>query len=471
MSAPPVPDRSVIGPPAPGLLGRALSIRPGELRATLLSAAYFFFLLASYYVLRPIRDEMGVLGGVRNLAWLFSATLGVMLLLQPLFGALVSRFGRARFVPWCYRFFALTLVGFFLALAAAPGEHRVWVGRAFYVWVSVFNLFVVSVFWAFLVDVFRPAQARRLFGPIAVGGTLGTIVGAALTAALVREIGVRNLLLVSALLLEVAVWSAWFLEREVRTERFAGARAAAADGGSAVEGGALGGAALGGLAWDGIRHVLRSPYLAQICLFIGLFTVGSTFLYFQQADILSSEVPDSAARTRLFAGIDLAVNVMTLLAQLFVTGHVLARVGLGAGLAFLPVLSLIGFASLALAPGLAALVFFQVLRRAGNFALMRPSRELLFTAVPRADKYKAKNLIDTFVYRLGDQVGAWSYTLLGALGLSLGGVAWVGAFLSIAWIANARWLARRHRVEAAARAIESVPEPARVAASRGAPSS
>ncbi len=469
MPSPSPTDRSVSEPPAPGPIGRALSIRPGELRATLLSALYFFFLLASYYVLRPIRDEMGVLGGVRNLAWLFSATLGVMLLLQPLFGALVSRFGRARFVPWCYRFFALTLVGFFVALEAAPGEHRVWVGRAFYVWVSVFNLFVISVFWAFLVDVFRPGQGRRLFGPIAVGGTLGTIVGAALTAALVGEIGVRNLLLVSVLLLEIAVWCAWLLEREVRSERFAAVRAAAVDGESSGDGGALRGAALGGLAWDGVRHVLRSPYLAQICLFIGLFTVGSTFLYFQQADILSRDVPDSAARTRLFAGIDLAVNGMTLLTQLFVTGRVLSRVGLGAGLLFLPVLSIVGFVSLALAPGLAALVLFQVLRRAGNFALMRPSRELLFTAVPRADKYKAKNLIDTFVYRLGDQLGAWSYTLLGALGLSLGGVAWVGALLAVAWVANALWLARRQPLEAAAHALEPEPEPTRRAANRGAP--
>lgn len=446
-------------PPAPGLLGRAVSVKGGEGRAALLAAAYFFFLLASYFVLRPIRDEMGVLGGVRNLAWLFGATLGTMLLLQPVFGALVSRVGRARFIPLCYRGFALSLVAFYLALEGAPGEPRVWVGRAFFVWVSVFNLFVVSIFWAFLVDVFRPEQARRLFGAIGVGGTLGAIAGAASTAFLVQHLGPRNLLLLSALLLEIAVWSVWLLGREVRSERFVRARAAAGAEPPAERSLALAGPALGGRAWDGLRHVSGSPYLANICLFIGLFTIGSTFLYFQQAEILEAHLEDSAARTALFAGIDLAVNLLTLLTQLFLTGRVLGRLGLGVGLAILPLLSLVGFAVLALAPVLWAVVAFQVLRRASNFALMRPSREVLFTVVSRADKYKAKNFIDTFVYRLGDQVGAWAYTGLGLVGLGLGGLSLSAALLSAAWVLNALWLARRHQRLARAAGSEPAASP------------
>lgn len=455
-----LPDAGIEAPPASGILGRAVSLRPGEARAALLSATYFFFLLASYSVLRPIRDEMGVLGGVRNLAWLFSATLGTMLLLQPLFGALVSRLGRARFVPLCYRFFALTLVAFFVALEALDGEARVWVGRAFYVWVSVFNLFVVSVFWAFLVDIFRPEQARRMFGLIGVGGTLGAIVGAALTAFLVQDLGARNLLLVSVVLLESAVWCVWILGREVRTGSFIRAREASQFASPAGEGGALAETALGGRAWDGVRAVGRSPYLAQICLFIGFFTVGSTFLYFQQAEIVEAQLADSAARTGLFASIDLAVNILTLLTQLFVTGRVLGRLGLGIGLVLLPALSIVGFSVLATAPGLAAVVGFQVLRRAGNFALMRPSREVLFTVVPRADKYKAKNFIDTFVYRLGDQVGAWSFTLLAGLGLLTGGISLVAALLSAGWLANALLLARRYRSEALRSAAAADPQAA-----------
>lgn len=460
--------RPAQGTPTASLLRRLALVEPAEARAVVLSAAYFFFVLSSYYVIRPIRDEMGVLGGVDNLAWLFTGTLFAMLALHPLFTALVSRTTRARFIPIAYRFFALNLVVFFLALRLMPDASQVWVGRVFFVWTSVFNLFVVSVFWAFMADLWHTEQGKRLFGVIGVGGTIGAITGAGLTTFLARPLGPVNLLLVSALLLEVSVWLVLALSRHSgRLEAVAREEARAPDVGAHPSPTPVATAAagtsrheeevIGGGVWDGIRHVSRSPFLLNICLFLLFYTVGSTFLYFMQADVFARYTDDSATRTSLFAAVDLAVNVLTLLAQLFVTGRLLKLVGVGAGLALLPVLSVVGFATLGIMPVIGAVVAFQVARRASNYGVTRPAREVLFTAVPREDKYKAKNFIDTFVYRFGDQVGAWSYTLLAALGLGLGGLALAAVPLSLAWVANALWLARRHdrRAEEQRRAEEA----------------
>ena len=404
---------------------RLLAVERGEFRAAVLSAAYFFFVLCSYYVLRPIRDEMGVAGGVDNLPWLFTGTLVVMLLVNPVFAAVVARYPVRRFIPLTYRFFALNLVIFWAVLTLAGDAADVWVGRAFFVWLSVFNLFVVSVFWAFMADNWDIAQAKRLFGFIAVGGTLGAIVGAGMTALLAAAAGPTNLLLVSVVLLEAAVHCA-------RSVRGSDAPAAAASHGEPIGGG----------VFAGIAHVARSPYLLGICAYMLLYTVAATVLYFQQAEIAASHFDDRIARTQFFAGIDLAVNVLTMVVQVFLTARVIAWFGVGATLAFLPALFVIGFVGLGLWPTVAVLVAFQVLRRAGNFALARPARETLYTVVSREDKYKAKNLIDTFVYRAGDQVGAWGYTALAAAGLGLAGTAFAAAPLAVLWIGVAVWLGR-----------------------------
>jgi AAA family ATP:ADP antiporter len=420
------------------LLRRAVDVREQETAALVASCAYFFFVLSAYYVIRPVRDEMGVAGGVENLAWLFTGTLAGMLLVHPLFTALVVRFPRRRFVPLIYRFFILNLGLFFLAFGAADAGQAVWVGRVFFVWTSVFNLFVVSVFWSFMTDLYRPAQSQRLFGLVAVGGTLGAILGSTITSALVPLLGPVNLLLVSALLLELAARAARVLD---------GQEAALARG--APEETAAGGeddGIVGGRALDGIRHVLRSPYLLGIAALMLLFTIASTFLYFQQAAIVARVFEgDPQARTRLFAGIDLAVNVLTLATQVFLTGRVLRWLGVALGLAVLPLMSLIGFGILGIAPGLTVLVAFQVLRRAGNFAIQRPAREVLYTVLPRTDKYKAKNFNDTFVYRVGDQLGAWSYAAIAWLGLGLSGLAFTMVPLSAAWLLLALWLGARYR--------------------------
>ncbi|GLC26426.1 NTP/NDP exchange transporter [Roseisolibacter agri] len=447
-------------------LARAIGARGGEGKALLWSCAYYFLVLTAYYILRPIRDEMGVAGGVENLAWLFTGTLAGMLLLHPLYTWIVARLTRRRFIALTYRFFIANLVIFYLLLRAAGGDtpdpaRAVWIGRAFFIWTSVFNLFVVSVFWSFTTDMYRPAQSRRLFGVIAVGGTLGSILGSSITSALAGTLGAANLLLVSGLFLEAAAWAARALETR-EPELAAAAQADVAEGErdrAAVTQPEAKDAVIGGGVADGVRHVLASPYLLGIAVVMLFFTISSTFLYFQQSQIAKDTFgADSAGRTQFFANVDLLVNALTLVAQVFLTGRVLRWLGVGIGLAFLPAVSLLGFAAIGIAPVLPAVVVLQVLRRVGNFAIQRPAREVLYTVLPRTDKYKSKNFNDTFVYRLGDQVGAWSATLIGWLGFGLSGLSWTMVPLSAAWLALAFWLGARYRgLQAGA---EPAPRPA-----------
>ena len=415
------------------LLRRLIDIKPEEVRAALWSCAYFFFVLASYYILRPIRDDAGVAGGIKNLPWLFTGTMIAMFLVNPPFAALVARLPRKRFIPIAYRFFVVNLVVFFFLFQYLPQDSRVWVGRIFYIWTSVFNLFVVSVFWGFMTDAFDSGQGKRLFGFIGVGGTLGGIVGPAITATLANTLGIAGLLLVSAVFLELSVvcvrrLSAIFALPDA-------SRPEASRGDEVIGGGML----------EGVTHVLRSPYLLGISLYMLLYSIGSTFLYFQQAAIVDQARTDSATRTVLFAQIDLAVNVFTVVVQVLLTGRIMKWLGVAGTLAVVPVISILGFLGLGLLPSIGLLVVFLVLRRGGNFALARPSREVLYTVVPREDKYKAKSFIDTVVYRFGDQVGAWANPLLAALGLSMTGVALVAAPISALWLVTGYWLGRKQQ--------------------------
>ncbi|WP_375454238.1 NTP/NDP exchange transporter [uncultured Methylobacterium sp.] len=423
---------------------RLIGVRPGEGPALAWSWAYIFSILAAYYVLRPIRDQMGVAGGIENLPWLFTATLVGMLALNLPFAWLVKRMPRARFVPLTYRFFASNILLFALTLYLAPPDWEVWIGRVFFVWLSIFNLFVVSIFWATIVDVFSTEQGKRLFGFIAAGATLGAIAGSATTALLARNVPTWGLMLCAVVLLEAAVFSMRGLAR--LSERLRQAPSAGTGQGSGQgtgqETGQGTGHVIGGSVFAGITRTLASPYLLNICLFLLLFSVTSTYLYFEQAGIAKRSFPDRAAQTAFFASVDLAVNVLTLGVQVFLTGRIVARLGVGLTLAILPALSILGFAALAAFPTIAAIVGFQVLRRAGNFAISRPIREVLFTVVAREDRYKAKSFIDTVVYRLGDQLGAWSFTGLAALGLGSAAVSLVAVPLSAAWLASSLWLGR-----------------------------
>ena len=439
MEAAGVPEPSGL---AHRLLSRFIDVRPAELRALGWAWLYIFSVLFSYYILRPIRDEMGVAGGVENLQWLFTGTLLGMIAVNPPFAALVSRLSRTAFISITYRFFLANLLLFAVLLHVASAEQNIWIGRMFFIWASIFNLFVVSVFWALMVDVFNAEQGKRLFGFIAAGATLGGIVGSSLTAALATQVPATYLLFGSALLLEAAVFCVRRLSR--LSDALQRRPATLGDG-----------APIGGSVFGGLKHAFASPYLIQVSVYIVLFAVTSTFLYFQQAEIARQSFADRGARTAFFARVDLWVNVLTLGAQIFLTARMLRWAGVAATLGALPLISMIGFGTLALLPTIAVLVAYQVLRRAGNFAFARPTREVLFTVVPREDKYKAKSFIDTVVYRLGDQVGAWSYAGLGLLGLALAGIAWVAVPLSLAWLMNALWLGWKQNSLQAKQAAES----------------
>ncbi|MGQ0766024.1 MAG: NTP/NDP exchange transporter [Gemmatimonadota bacterium] len=424
-------------------LAGALGARAGEMPVVLWASAYYFLVLCAYYVIRPIRDDMGAASGVENLAWLFTGTMVGMFIVHPAYTALVSRMPRGRFIAWAYRFFILNLIVFYLVFRSVDPAQSIWVGRVFFIWTSVFNLFVVSVFWSLIADLFRPGQGRRLFGMVAVGGTVGAMLGATITTTLVGVLGSLNLLVVSALILEGAVHASRVLDRkEVELKSAEEAEglvpAAAVVPTESRE-------VIGGGVWDGVRRVLSTPYLLGIAALILFYTISSTFLYFQQVDIVERVFGDDRdTRVRVFGSMDIAVNVLTLFAQLFLTGRVMKWLGVGFALAFLPVVTLVGFGVMSLAPTLAVLVVFQVMRRAGNFAIQRPAREALFTVVERRDKYKAKHFSDTFVYRLGDQVGAWSYTWMGVFGLGLSGLAFSMVPLSAAWIVLTVWLGRQY---------------------------
>lgn len=411
-------------------LRRVADVRAEELPVLGWTWLYFYAVLASYYVVRPIRDEAGVAGGVDNLPWLFTGTLIGMALANPAFSILVARLPRRTFVSWTYRFFMGNLVVFFLVLQAADVQQNVWVGRVFYIWTAVFNLFVPSVFWAFMADIFSREQAKRLFGVISAAGTAGALTGSLLTAVLVSFIPPTYLLLLSAALLELAVLS-------VRRLTVLSARLRESTGAADAE------QPIGGGVLAGIGHAFSSPYLIGISVYMLLFTILSTFLYFQQAEIVEASIADRAVRTAYFAKVDLLTNVLSFLLQLFATGSALRVLGIAATLAILPAMSVIGFAVLGLLPVTAVVVWFQAIRRAGNFAIARPTREVLFTVLPREDRYKTKSFIDTFVYRAGDQLGAWSYALLAGLGLGIVGTAWVAVPMSIAWLVSGIWIGRR----------------------------
>ena len=445
-----------------GWLTAAVDVRDHEIRALLWSFGYFFCLLCSYYILRPLRDEMGIAGGVANLPWLFTATFVAMLFAVPLFGAMVARFPRRRFVPLAYRFFIACIVVFFVVLSMADG--RVHVARVFFVWVSLFNLFIVSVFWSFMADMFRNDQGRRLFGFIAAGGSAGALLGPAITVGLAVPLGPVNLLLVSALFLELAVQC---IRRLVRTAGPApeapGTDTPEAPGTDTPEAPGTGTptatagtprdeAVIGGGLLAGITQVARSPYLLGICLYLVLYTTTSTFLYFQQAHIIAGAFDDPAERTRVFAVIDFSVALITILTQCFVTGRAIRWAGVGAALAVLPMLTMAGFATLAAAPAVGVLIAFQALRRAANFAVSRPAREILYTVVSREQKYKSKNFIDTAVYRGGDAASGWAFAGLKGLGLDLAAIAAVAVPLAALWMGVALLLGRRQEQLVAAAA-------------------
>jgi AAA family ATP:ADP antiporter len=393
------------------MIKRLVDVRDEEVKACVVSFFYFFALMAGYFILRPIRDEMGVAIGSAKLPWLFTATLISMLVLVPLYSALVARVPRPRLIPLVYRFFLVNLLIFFAAwrLNWAPG----WTERIFYVWTSVYNLFVVSVFWSFMADIWTSAQGKRLFGFIAAGGSLGSILGSSSVIVLVKPLGSTVLLLVSAALLEAAARMAKYLARD-------------AHAGSPKP--------VGGGLFDGFWHAVRSPYLFGIVAQTFLFTTTSTFLYFVQVDIMKG-FGSKEAVTQFYSTQDLIVNGLAVVLQTSMTGRIVRRLGVVGALAMTPIFTVLAFVAVALWPGVWVVAAMFVGRRVLHFAVDRPSKEMLFTAVDRDDRYKTKNLIDTAVYRLGDQVGSWTYPLLGAFAVPAAiplAVVWLGVNVLLA---------------------------------------
>jgi AAA family ATP:ADP antiporter len=429
-----------VGAPARGLT-RWVPVRPGEGALLAGSFFYFFFLLAAYYMVRPLREEMAVQYGPERLQHLFTATFLTMVALIPAFGWLASRLPVQRLLPVVYGAVTGCLVVFWVVLTG--GAERVRVAPYFFVFVSVFNLFVISVFWSFMADLWSTEAARRLFGVISAGGSLGAVVGPGLTTALVPLFGIDGLLLASAATLGLALACVVLL---LRRSGLRGRLSAAPDAGPKPS------------LWIGVVRVARSPYLLGIAAFVLAYTVLGTLLYFLQIQLVAAEISDPAVRTRLFAGVDFAVNALTLLLQFFVTGRLLARIGAVGMLVALPVVSILGFVTLGLWTVLPVLVAVGVLRRAGEFAISKPTRETLFTVVDHDDKYQAKNVIDTVIHRGGDAASGWFVAGLKAAGLGAAGLAWVGVPIAVLWCAIAWALGREHERRRLAGAY--TPEPA-----------
>ncbi|MCD9005127.1 MFS transporter [Luteimonas sp. XNQY3] len=418
------------------------NLRRGEGAPVLVAGLFFFCILSALMMLRPARDALGMERGLDSVRWLFIGTAVVTLLVNPVFGWLVARLRRLHFISATYAFFALSLVGFWALLVFAPGAVGARSGQVFYVWFSVFNLFVTMVFWALLADRFSSDQGKRLFALIAVGGTLGAIFGPWLAARLAEPLGTPALLLVAAAFLGMSIGLAWWLVR-LRTDGPPDVQVQMQDH-EAVR--------IGGSALAGIRAVFASRYLMGIAGYVVIMTIVATFIYFTRLQMVAAAETDLDARTGLLGNIDMWTQVAVLVLQVTLTGHIIRRLGLAFALALLPIAMAVGFIGLAIYGSFLVLILLEATNRAIQRGLTRPARETLFTVIGREDKYKAKAFIDTFVYRVGDVVGAQTEGVLGRLGLALGGLVSVVVPLALVWAALGIWLGRAQQRQADASA-------------------
>jgi AAA family ATP:ADP antiporter len=431
------------------LLMGTFSVRRDELTGLLCAFLMLFLIWTAYSLLRPVRETMGITSGVSKLPLLFWATFICTLAIQPVFGSLATRLRRVTLLPALYGFFALNLLLFYVWFYLQ--EDHTWIARAFFVWLSVVNLFWLSVFWSFMADIFTREQSHRLFGFIAAGTSLGGLAGPLMTATLAGTLGTLNLLIVAAGLLLCAtplvrVLNSWQLRR--------------ADRGNDVASGSD--RPLGGNPFAGFRQVLADPVMAGIAVFVFLLTWVSTLLYLEQQALVDRFIPDSDQQTQLFGWIDFSVQSLALLIQLVLLGQLTRRFALTTLIVIVPGLMVAGYMWLATTPVLWAVVGTMIVRRVGEYSIMRPCREMLFTSVPREMKYKAKNIIDTLIYRAGDAVSASAHAGLVAAGIATSGIFWIAAGISALWGWSAWAAARRHET---ARAAE-IPAPAAAAGAR-----
>ena len=413
---------------------RVFGIKPQEFVAVAWSFVYFFCLLSAYYMLRSVRETMAIVSGVENIPWLFTGTFTVMILATPVFGWIASRYRRRTFLPWVYYFFIANVLLFFVLFSWFMDDElaRVWAARSFFVWLSVFNLFVVSVFWSFMADIWSTEQSRRLFGIISAGGSTGAFVGPVITSVLVVPIGFENLLLLSAALLAFSVYC-------VHRLRWWSLQHSAGGTGPSSESSRP----LGGSAFGGIKLVLTTPYLAAIAtaMLCAMFLGGAMYMY--MAELVSVAFPDTDQQTRIFALIDAASNALSFIGQLVVVKFAVQRIGIGMTLAVLPVVSAIAFALLAANPVFLVIAVFQVLRRGLAYGLTKPASDMLYSVVSREAKYKAKNFIETAVWRGGDVFATWTIRSLAGIGLT--GVSLVCIPIAAVWGLLVLWIGREYR--------------------------
>ena len=425
------PPAQVAAPTALARLLKTLAaVEPSEVKAVLLSMFYFLFLFGSYSVVKPVRDAMGTVYGVKHLQELFTVTLIASLVFSPLYAGLASRMKLSTFLPWVYGFVAVSIFAFCALFVSGRYEDR-WIAAAFYVWVSTFNLLIISVFWTFMADIFSREQAKRLFGFIAAGGTIGSIVGPAI-ATDAKVLGNNGLMLIAAGGFIVTAVLVTMLAKEKEKLRSQGAEAQHTTLNHR----------LGGNPLDGFMLLLRSRYLLLLALFLLLMTWISTIVYFQLGDLITKAFDSKEARTQAYATIDLTVNSLAVVVQLFGTGRIIKRFGVQTGLLLNPVIMVIAFLAVAFSPVLMILGGIQIVRRVAEYAVAKPTREMLFTVVDQESKYKAKNVIDTVVYRFGDFSSAWVSAAILPYGVT--GLAVFGAITSIVWFPIAYLLGKRY---------------------------
>lgn len=424
------------------VLQRFANVRRDEVIPILVAALYFFFILTALMILRPARDALGMQRGLDAVRWLFMGTLVVTLIANPFFAMLVSRYRRIVFIAAVYVFFAVSLLVFYGLIVLTPRAVGETSGQVFYVWMTVFNLFNTAVFWALMADRFTLEQSKRLYGVIAVGGTIGAIFGSWLASVLAEPMGAAAMLLLAAGFLMLGVVAAWALTvLQPSRGRQPGSESATA----ATDDGELNRAVIGGTAWDGMKAAFRSPYLMGVAGYILILTVVATFIYFTRLQMVEALGDDVDMRAAVLGRIDFYVQVATLLLQAFVLGHLMKRVGVAATLTVLPIVAALGFVGLAIVGTFAALIVFDAMFRAVQRAIARPARETLYTVVRREDKYKSKVFIDTFVYRGGDAIGAVAEGALGRLGMGLTALAGAVLPLALVWGALGIWLGRSQR--------------------------
>ena len=418
------------------LFGKLIGVEKHEYAAVGWSFAYFFCVLSAYYIIRPIREAMGVGSGPNTLPWLFFATFVTTLIATPIFGWVASRYTRRQFLPWVYLFFISNIIIFWIVFSNAVNTEsdHIWLGRIFFVWISIFNLFVVSVFWSFMAEIYTREQGRRLFGFITSGGSIGAFLGGVATSFLAVRIGFQNVFPIAAIMLLLAI----FCIKQLRKQSTQDSEETSIDATAKDR-------PLGGNPFAGITHVFSSKFFSAIVVKSIIASLLGTALYMFTARLVEVSIPDTNEQTQFFSNINNWTNLLAMIGQMLVVKQVVQRFGVGVSMTLLPIASVAGFVLLAVEPTLAVVALVTVLRRALGFGFSKPTTDMLYSVVTPEEKYKTKNFIDTAVYRAGDVIGILGIRGLFALGMGIPGISVVMLPFAALWGSVSLWLGRDYR--------------------------